>query len=246
MPNALDNPGREEEIRSTIERKPFLKKLYRETYEKYRICLERCPTKGVVLEFGAGCGFAKEVVEELVTSDITAYKGVDRCIDATKLPFENRSLRAIFLYNTFHHIPDAEAFLREADRCLISGGRIFMVEPYMGWISTVIYKYMHHEHFDADTMNWKFESSGPVSDANSPLACIVFDRDLKIFCQKFPDLKLEAYLPHTPLRFWLAGGLKRWSLLPGWMFSTASRLDSLLIQISPKLGSFMDIEVRKR
>jgi hypothetical protein len=73
----------------------------------------------------------------------------------------------------------------------------------------------------------------------------VFKRDFKQFEERFQKLKLTGYHPHTPLRYWLSGGLKVWNLLPVWAFPFATKLDRFLIKLSPHFGSFVDIEIIK-
>lgn len=240
----LNSPERFNDIRATIKKKPAMRLLYLETYQKYLDCMNRCPT-GNVLEIGSGAGFVKEVIPQIVTSDIIPYAGVDRVLDATHLDFPDQSLACICMFNVLHHIPDAAAFFREAARCLLPHGKIFMTEPYVGWFSRFIYRYLHHEDFDLNVEKWEFESNGPVSDANNALPSIIFERDLKKFQREFQNLRLIKYEPHTPWRYWLAGGLKKWSLLPKRAFQLASWVDKKCIQISPKLGSFVDIEIQK-
>ena len=75
------------------------------------------------------------------------------------------------------------------------------------------------------------------------MAWIVFQRDRELFEERFPGLRLATYRLHTPLRYFLAGGLKRWSLLPGWAFPFATDLDHGLARLSPRLASFVDIEL---
>jgi len=242
---ALDSHSRVSEIRAQIENKPSLKCLYQEIYKKYTECLSRCPNSGLALELGSGAGFAKQMVPELITSDILPYEGVDQVVDATQLPFEDQSIRFIGMVNVFHHIPDTERFLQEAQRCLLPGGCLFIVDQHPGYISTPILRFIHHEPFDARVKGWRFESSGPLSGANGALAWIVFVRDRNKFQQLFPKLRLVRYSPHTPLRYWLSGGLKPWNLLPSMAFQCATRMDRILTRISPSLGSFVDIEVVK-
>jgi hypothetical protein len=71
----------------------------------------------------------------------------------------------------------------------------------------------------------------------------VFCRDRALLEARHPGLRLERYRPHTPLRYFLAGGLKPWSLLPGFAFPLASALDRALVRLSPELGSFVDVEL---
>ena len=215
-------------------------------YSRFAACLARCPAQGIAVEIGSGGGFAKEVIPELVTTDTVAYEGVDRVVDATRMPFPDASVRAILMLNVFHHIPDVEAFLREATRCLRPDGRLLIVDEHPGFIGLPIYRHLHHEPFRPDTPEWRFESEGPLSGANGALAWMVFRRDRARFERDFPGLRLLSYEPHTPFRYWLTGGLKRWCLLPGALFGIASRVDRALIRLSPEFGSFVDVEVARR
>jgi len=243
LPKGLDDPWHVRELRARIQSKPALRKYYLEVYCKYTDCLARCPSRGLALELGSGAGFAKDLIPDLVTSDTIPYEGVDRVVDATAMPFEEGSLRAIFMLNVFHHIPDAAAFLRQAQRCLVPGGRVLIVDQFPGWFSRWIYRYAHHESFHPEARDWKFDSTGPLSGANGALAWMVFERDRAQFEAEFPALRLERYEPHTPLRYWLTGGLKGWSLLPGWAFGTATAIDQGLMKLGRGWASFLDVEL---
>jgi ubiquinone/menaquinone biosynthesis C-methylase UbiE len=48
--------------------------------------------------------------------------------DARKLPLPDRSVRALVLTHVLHHVPDLEAFFGEAQRVLVPGGVITMIE----------------------------------------------------------------------------------------------------------------------
>jgi SAM-dependent methyltransferase len=240
---ALDSVDRYGEIRRTIRRKVGLERFYRDAYHRFARCLERCPGPGTVLELGSGAGFLKEVIPQALTSDFLAYPGVDRQVDARALPFTDGGLRAIFLLDVFHHIPDVAAFLREVRRCLRPQGRLFMVEPYPGWTGRLVYRFLHHEPFHPRAAQWEFASSGPLSGANSALPWIVFERDRSRFERDFPELRLEPVRVHSPLQYWLSGGLHRWSLVPRAAVGAVTRLDSVLSGVWPRCGSFADIEL---
>lgn len=242
----LDSPERYSEIRAAIERKPALKKFYLEAYREYRRCLDQAPQGGIALELGSGAGFAKEAIPELVTSDLIPYPGVDLVIDGTRLPYPDSSVALLCMTNVFHHIPDVAAFLSEAERCLLPGGRVLIVDQHVGPLSRPILKYLHHEPFHPEAKRWSFESAGPLSGANGALAWIVFRRDLGLFEKRHPGLKLLRYQPHTPLLYWLSGGLKRWSLVPSRGIATVQRADRLLARLWPDLGSFVHIELVRR
>ena len=242
---SLDDPGRVEELQRVILGKPGLWRLYNEVYQSFLDCLRRCPPQGAVIELGSGAGFAKRVIPELITSDILPYRGLDQVFDACNMPFTDNSLRLITMWNTFHHIPDAAAFLSEAQRCLMPGGRVCIVDPHPGWISSPIYRFLHHEPFDPDAPEWQFETTGPLSGANGALAWIVFVRDRAKFARLFPALSLVQYQPTMPLRYWLAGGLKKWSLLPAWGWRVATLMDQCLMRCSRQFGSFVYVELVK-
>jgi len=241
----LDNPARERELQERIRGKAGLRRLYREVYESYRDCLARCPTGGATVELGSGGGFVKEVVPEMITSDILPYQDVDLVLDAMAMPFADSSLRAVCMVNVFHHIPDVARFLAEAQRVLVPGGRVFMVDQHIGLLSRPVYRWLHSEPFHPEAAEWSFTSHGPVSDANGALSMLVFKRDIQKFEAMFPQLKLVRYRPHTPLRYWLCGGLKTWTLLPGWAFPAATAVDRGLATISSHFCSFADIELVK-
>ena len=228
-----------------IRDKPALRAFYEEVYGKFVDCVARCPPTGTIVELGSGGGFLRDVLPEVVTSDLLPYPGIENVVDGTNMPFADGSLRAILMLNVFHHIPDCAAFLREASRCLAPGGRVFMVDQYPSWLSTPIYRWVHHEGFAPEAPEWQFESSGPLADANGALAWIVFERDRERFVREFPALELVRFEPHTPLRYWLSGGLKWWSLIPSFAVHAATRLDRALERVSPRLCSFVDVELRR-
>lgn len=241
----LDEPSRIEGLRKTIQAKPALLHFYRETYEKFSDCLKRCPQRGLAVEIGSGAGFAKSFIPSIITSDILPYEGIDIVINGTCLPFENESLSMICMMNVFHHIPDVESLFREAERCLLPGGRICITDQNVGLISKPILKYFHHEGFDSECTEWRFNSSGPLSGANGALAWLVFRRDKDTFAHRFPNLRVERVEPHTPLLYWLAGGLKNWSLAPPLLLPMLTKLDKLLNLAGKNMGSFLDIEIVK-
>jgi len=246
MTARLEEDAALERATRRIREKPALRAFYEEVYGKFVDCVGRCPPGGTVLELGSGGGFLRDFLPDVMTSDVLPYPGIENVVDGTSMQFADASLRAILMLNVFHHIPDCAAFLREASRCLMPGGRVFMVDQYPGWLSTPIYRYVHHEGFAPDAPEWRFSSSGPLSDANGALAWIVFERDFERFTREFPALERVRFTPHTPLLYWLSGGLKWWSLVPRFGLGAATRLDRALERVSPRLCSFVDIELRRR
>lgn len=241
----LDSHKRAPNLRKTISEKKALSRLYLEFYERYKHIVEETPRDGIAVEIGSGAGFVKEVVPKTITTDILPYETVELAMDATKLPFKDKSVSSFYLLNTLHHIPDAYAFFSEVSRCLKPGGKMLIIDQYHGWFSKFILKYLHHEAYDPTAESWDFETSGPLSGANGALCWIIFYRDRSLFEKLYPSLTILRLSPHTPFRYWLSGGLKKWSLLPEALFDFATKIDHRISKYFPQLSSFVDVELEK-
>ena len=209
-----DNPERVQYIRSILQKKYAIQRWYRKIYGCYLDTYKKIGANGIAIEIGSGASFAKEVLPNLITSDIIKYDGVDLITDAGKMPFSDSSLKLVVLCHVFHHIADPREFLSEIERCLIPGARTLIIDQHCGFFSSIILRYFHNEDWNPQALSWSFQSSGPLSGANGALSWVVFQRDLEIFHRQFPELRLVRYETTDPLYYWLAGGLQRWSLLP--------------------------------
>ncbi len=242
----LNDPNRVHELKNIIQNKTALYRIYVDYYHFFKKALAQCPLHGHAIELGSGAGFVKKMIPEMVTSDYLAYEGIDQVIDATNLPYEQNAVKFIGMINVLHHIAEVEKFFSEAQRVLKPGGKIALVDQHHGWLSRWILKYAHHEPYIPTATSWHFKTTGPVSGANGALAWIIFQRDRQRFETLFPKLKIIRYEPHTPLLYWLSGGLKKWNLIPSGTFGLIKALDKLLIYISSQFGSFVNIEIVKK
>jgi SAM-dependent methyltransferase len=242
----LDSPERFDELQSLLKKKRSLQSWYRSLYKDFQQVLAEDPNhEGTVIELGSGGGFIKEVVKDVVTTDIVPYRGVDLVVDATRMPFAKDELRGIFLLNVLHHISDVSSFFAEANRCLRKSGQLLIIDQYPGLWAKPILRHVHHEHFDDRATTWTFPSSGPLSGANGALAWIVFFRDRKRFEREFPSLKIRQIILHSSIIYWLCGGLKKWSLVPSSLYPLIEEIDSSLVRIFPSTASFMTIRLEK-
>ncbi len=240
----LDDPATTLLHAKIIQQKPFLKKIYIDFYKKFEKVVSD-PEKQVLVELGSGGGFIKEIIGNVITSDVLELPNVDRIFSVFDMQFDQGSVDAFFMLDVFHHITNPRAFFREALRCLKAGGRIVMIEPANTWWSRFIYKSFHHELFDTQA-RWELTEIGPLSRGNGALAWIIFSRDRKIFEQEFPSLRIVSMRNHTPLRYLLSGGLTLRQLVPSCTYSIVKAVEFLLSPMNNFLGMFQTIELQKQ
>jgi SAM-dependent methyltransferase len=179
--------------------------LYKEWYEL--ISKQLSELDGMNLELGCGASFLDQIIKSITKSDVFLNTNTDLKIDAMDvgLKFENK-ISNLILVNVFHHISNPELFLRSAERSLLRGGRIIMIEPSNNFWSRFVYKLVGHEKFDTKQINWMFESNDPLLDSNQALSWIIFKRDYKKFKELFPKFFLLKKKSMMPFSYLLSGG----------------------------------------
>ena len=225
--------------RNLIQSKPFLRRIYDEWYALIAEAMP--PGAGLVLEVGSGGGFFGR--PGVIRSDVLRLPNLDVALDAGRLPFAQASLRGIAMTNVLHHMPDVEAFLAEAHRCLRPGGVLAMIEPWVTPWSRWVYTTLHHERFDPRAPAWRVEAGGPLTAANSALPWIVFERDRALLDRRFPQLRVVAIDPIMPLRYLVSGGVSMRCLTPAWTFGLWRQLDKRLVRLIPASAMFARIIV---
>ena len=239
----LDDPRTSSRRKQIIWSKPFLKAIYDEWYTTLGAALPA--GGGPTLEIGSGGGFCSDFIPDLITSEILPCPGVQLVLDARELPFASGSLRAIVMTNVLHHIPQVDRFLAEGSRCLRTGGKVLMIEPWVTPWSRFVYKRLHYEPFDPEAVDWSFPSSGPLSGANGAVPWIVFDRDRAKFDTRFPELAIEQVRPFLPFRYLVSGGVSMRSLMPGFTHRAWASFEESLRSPWPSLGMFAFVSLRR-
>ena len=239
----VDDPSTTELRKQIISSKPFLKAIYDEWYSM--LAREVPPGEGKVLELGSGGGYCAHFIPGLITSEVFACSGVEIVADAQRMPFADRSLRAIVMTNVMHHMPDVNRFFAQASKCLRSGGKILMIEPWITPWSSFIYKHFHHEPFHPEAVDWIYSSTGPLSGANIAVPWIVFARDRGKFESIFPEFLIERISPFLPFRYLISGGVGMRSLMPDFTRSAWARLEQMLGSQMHRLGMFAFVSVRR-
>lgn len=238
-------------VRSTLlhaeilQNKGFLKKLYTDFYH---ILKDSIPSDDhadrKIVELGSGGGFIKDVIPNVLTSDVLEIPSLDLVFSATEMPFENVSIDSLVMIDVLHHIPDVRKFFQEVVRCLKPGGTVAMIEPANTLWGRLIYQNFHHEAFDPKA-RWTFESKGPLSTANGALPWIIFHRDRNEFINQFPELEIIKTQFHTPLRYLISGGFTLRQLAPSWSYFLVKGFEFLLWPLNRWLGMFETIVLKK-
>jgi SAM-dependent methyltransferase len=243
----LDSPEAILVHKKIIQKKAFLRKIYEEIYSFFRQQTEILKAlPGEMLELGSGGGFLKNVLPEVVTSDVAAYPTVDRVVFADHLPFADRSLKAIFMVNVLHHLSEPDLFFKEANRCLVGGGRVIMIEPFNSVLARFVYKHFHHELFDEAISEWRVTGQGRLTASNQALPWIIFWRDRALFESRYPGLRILETAPHTALRYILSGGLSLRFSVPGIFYPLVRWIDRGLAHFPAKFPLFQTIVLERR
>ena len=239
----LDDPATTQLHREMIQAKPFLKRLYLDFYRELTEAISE-PENKVLVELGSGGGFIKEVIGNIITSDVLDLPNVDKVFSAAEVPFPERSVDAFLMFDALHHIAEPRAFFRETCRCLKKGGKVVMIEPANTTFSRFIYRNFHHETFEPEA-DWAPVRSGPLSRANGAIPWIIFWRDRKLFEMEFPSLKIIRLHNHTPFRYLLSGGLTLRQLVPSFSYPFVKAVEYVLSPLNDLLGMFQTIELEK-
>jgi SAM-dependent methyltransferase len=241
--NNLDDPAATLLHAKIAQNKLFLRRIYIDFYRQLEKAVSPVQNK-IIVELGSGGGFIKEVIPNVITSDILELPNVDKVFSAVNMPFEDNSIDALLMIDVLHHIADSRVFFKEALRCLKIGGKIVMIEPANTIWSRFVYINFHHELFDTKT-KWGLDQSGPLSQGNGALPWIIFSRDRKIFEGEFPSLKILAMHNHTPVRYLISGGFTLRQLAPSLAYPIVKAIECVLYPFNNLIGMFQTIELQK-
>jgi len=237
----LTTPESAEKHHSAFFRKAYVQRLYGEWYNSFAAEIQSV-SRGKYLEIGSGGGFLKSVFPEVITSDILPFPKMDMVFNAEQIPFRNEELACIMMLNVFHHIHRPYLFLKEAERTLVPGGKILMIEPANSIFSRFIYKNFHHEPFQEDAGRELAEQE----NANQALPYIYFQRDRDWLENEFQGLQIEEIRYHTPFRYLISGGMATVQLLPAFTFDLITKLEQLVEPLHKHLGLFCSITISKK
>jgi len=212
------------------------------------------PSRLRVLEIGSGVSPLKRFYENVLTSDVMDLDYLDYVLDCHAIDrfdsIGDESLDVITLTNVLHHLKDPIDFLNKAARKLKRSGKIIATEPYLSRLSTLLFKYLHHEPVDLDIAKPLLsEVRGPLASANSALPWLIFighppwsDRLRANF-----DFDETSFHPFSSISYMMTGGISRRLPIPRSIYGALFRLDMVLSRAFPKLlASFFIIRLTRK
>ena len=214
------------ERREIWESKTLIRKLYRKWYRLIADALR----SGKTLELGGGSGNLKQFFPGVITSDVVYAPWLDAVLDAQGLPFKNRGLTNIVLFDVLHHLKAPVIFFGEAERVLAPGGRIVMVEPYVSWLSFLVYRFLHQEgmHWRADPFRVERSKENDPFDGNQALPTLIFEKQRAKFSDLFPRLRIIGEKRMDSLLYPLSGGFHHPSLCPLFLTKAFEYVEDLM------------------
>lgn len=225
------------------------KRLLRRVYAEWFVALLSPPVasdRATIVEIGAAGDGIKKFAPNALCSDVLPSRTIDFVADAVRLPLRNHCVDRLVMINTFHHLGDPPAFLREVSRCLKSDGDVVMIEPYNTACGRWVWTHLHHEDFQPSAGEWCADRHDPLMDANGALPWIVFERDRARFEREFPDLDVDRITTHTWVAYLLSGGFSHVQLVPGFLAEFVVAVDKALCRLFPQLGLFATIRLTRR
>jgi SAM-dependent methyltransferase len=226
---------------------------YRELYRDQFRDLPN-PASLSILEIGSGTSPLKQFLSNVVTSDVLDLDYLDFVFDCHEIDkldaIKDNSLDVITLTNVLHHLKDSIAFLNRAAGKLKSGGKVIATEPFFSTVSTLIFKYLHHEPVDFRIAEPELTYvEGPLASANIALPWLIFFRRpdwLQRLNDHF-DLMSISTRPFSALSYMVTGGISRRLPVPGFLYRMLFRVDLSLSRRFPSFcAAFFTITLTRR
>ena len=227
----------------------WYRELYRDQFKDFPD-----PATLSILEIGSGTSPLKQFHSNIVTSDILDLDYLDLVFDCHEIDkldsIKNNSLDVITLTNVLHHLKSPIAFLNRAATKLKPGGKVIATEPFFSVLSSLIFKYLHHEPVDFGISEPELgEVQGPLASANIALPWLIFCRRrdwLQHLNENF-DIANHSVRPFTALSYMITGGISHKLPIPGFLYRGMFPIDLALSRYFPRLcAAFLTITLTRR
>jgi len=227
----------------------WYRELYRDQFKDFPN-----PSALSILEIGSGTSPLKQFYPSVITSDVLDLDYLDLVFDCHEIDkldaIEDNSLDVITLTNVLHHLKSPIAFLNRAASKLRSGGKVIATEPFFSLLSTMIFKYLHHEPVDFRISEPELRDvKGPLATANIALPwLIVFRRrDLLQRLNDNFDLARLSVRPFSALSYMASGGVSRRLPVPRLVYRVLFPVDLALSRRVPGFcASFFTVILIRR
>jgi len=206
-----------------------------------------------ILEVGSGTSPLKIFYPNVITSDILSIEGLDFVFDCHKIGefhgIQNSTLDLIVLTNVLHHLQKPLNFLINARTKLKDNGSIIITEPYFSWISSSIYRFIHHEAVDSSikTPELKSEEDSPLSSANVVLPYLVFFKKMEWLANVNKYYQIELLGCFSSLSYFVTGGISKCFPIPHILYKIIFKFDRSITKYFPRIAaSFFTVKLTKK
>ncbi|HJY54594.1 MAG TPA: methyltransferase domain-containing protein [Candidatus Udaeobacter sp.] len=227
----------------------WYRELYRDQFKDFPN-----PAALSILEIGSGTSPLKQFLSNVVTSDVLKLDYLDLVFDCHEIDkldaIEDNSLDVITVTNVLHHLKSPIAFLNRAASKLKSGGKVIATEPFFSVLSTVAFKYLHHEAVDFRISEPELgHVDGPLASANIALPWLIFFRNcewLQRLNDKF-DLTSFSARPFSALSYMVTGGISHRLPVPRFLYRMLFPVDLALSRRFPRFcAAFFTVTLKRR
>ncbi|HEX4706813.1 MAG TPA: methyltransferase domain-containing protein [Candidatus Udaeobacter sp.] len=227
----------------------WYRELYRDQFRDFPN-----PSALSILEIGSGTSPLKQFLANVITSDVLDLDYLDLVFDCHEIDkldaIKDNSLDVITLTNVLHHLKSPILFLSRAASKLKSGGRIIATEPFFSVVSTLIFKYLHHEPVDFRISDPELSHvQGPLSSANIALPWLIFCRTPEWLqpLNDYFDLTRISTRPFSALSYMVTGGISHRLPVPGFLYRMLFRVDLALSRRFPSVcAGFFTVTLTRR
>ena len=213
----------------------WYRELYRDQFKDFPN-----PAALSILEIGSGTSPLKQFLPSVITSDVLDLDYLDLVFDCHEIDkldaIADNSLDVITLTNVLHHLKSPIAFLNRAASKLKSGGKVIATEPYFSVVSTLIFKYLHHEPVDFRTSEPELRHvQGPLGSANIALPWLIFFRNREWLQGLTANFELTSFStrPFSALSYMATGGISRRLPVPRFLYGMLFSVDLALSRRFP-------------
>jgi len=207
-----------------------------------------------ILEVGSGTSPLKQFLSNVITSDVLDLDYLDLVFDCHEIEkldaIKDNSLDVITLTNVLHHLKSPIGFLNSAASKLKSGGKVIATEPFFSMLSTLIFKYLHHEPVDFRISEPELSDvQGPLVSANIALPWLIFFRRrnwLQRLNENF-DVATISTRPFSALSYMATGGISRKLPIPHFLYRALFSTDLSLSRGFPRFcAAFFTVILTRR